>query len=479
VVFLSAWLGAAGEPSAPPQPTGPSLSNQILPGHVIGQLIPPTTNVPLLLLNLSSSLERDLLLQPNFYTTEPLTHLFGGAPEKWHERVETMRGRVIRVRDGSVSIESKGYPALTLAIHEEISRPAGKAIVLDGPAPSDQRVSGSITARLETDSDICVCDVRDWVGFETRIESAADHKGLPVGSKGALIYDFPRDDAEKNTDHPSKSAVFAILAGGSQAGQPAHLASSIQGRDRVQQLTISEEGRTVEARDFASGCPGAWGGHCARDMQSPRWAAPDSGHDQLSGSTSAGDISALFDRPSNVAQLLYNLKVAIDRRLLVQPAFDNDVVLMKVFAGSAIERLPPNPVLLDHALSIKIDDPHFPGMTVSLSLPESAGRDARVRMNVAAVPGFDLCAVRDVFGLNAQVIRDSGISAHGIVYDRHDKGSVHYNSAPPWFANQPSHARPSDTQLSFAIKLENTQQDFPATWIQNRDAVDSVLIEQR
>jgi hypothetical protein len=86
-------------------------------------------------------------------------------------------------------------------------------------------------------------------------------------------------------------------------------------------------------------------------------------------------------------------------------------------------------------------------------------------MNVAAVPGFDLCAVRDVFGLSAQVIRDSGISAHGIVYDRHDKGNVYYYS--------------SDTQLSFAIKLENTQQDFPAPWIQSRDEVDSVLIQQR
>jgi hypothetical protein len=345
VIFLSTWLVAAGEPPAPTVAiaTEPSLSNRILPGHVIGELIPLTTNVPLLLLNLSSSLEKDLLLQPNFYTTEPLTHLFGGAPAKWHERVETKRRRVIRVRDGSVSIENKVYPPLTLVIHEEISRPAGKAIVLDGPAPSDQRVSGSITARLAADPGFCVCDVHDWVGFETRVESAADQKDLPAGSKGALIYDFPSDDAHNNTDEPRKSVVFAIRTGGSQAGQPGHLASSIRGRDRVQQLTISEEGRTVDARDFASACPGPWEGHCARDMQSPRWVAPDPGHDQQSGSISAKDISEQFDRPSNVAQLLHNLKTAVDRRLLVQPAFDNDEVLMKVFAGSAIERSPSGP----------------------------------------------------------------------------------------------------------------------------------------
>jgi hypothetical protein len=483
VGFLSAWLVAAGEPSAPTTATAtvPSLSNWIFPGHVVQQGIPQTTSVPLLLLNLSVALDKDLLLQPNFYTTEPLTRIFGGAPSKWLERVETKGGRVIRVRDGSVSIENQGYPALALVVHEEISRPAGKVIVLDGPAPSDQRVSGSITARLGANPDICVCDVRDWVGFETRVASAADRKDLPAGSKGALVFDFPSDDAQKSIDLFRKRAVFAIREGGSQPGQPGLVASSfgIQGRDSVEQLTISEEGRTVDARDFASACPGALGGHCARDMQSPRWVAPDSVQDPLPEGASAEDISGLFDRPSNVAQLLHNLKVAVDRRLLVQPAFDNDAVLMKVFAGSAIERPPSNPVLLDHELSITIDDPHFPEMTVSLSLPKSAGRDARVRMNVVAVPSFDLCAVRDVFGLSAKVIRDSGVSDHGISYDRHDKGNVYYYSAPPWLANEASHARPTDTQVSFAIKLENANQDFPATWIQNRGEVDSVLIQQR
>jgi hypothetical protein len=56
---------------------------------------------------------------------------------------------------------------------------------------------------------------------------------------------------------------------------------------------------------------------------------------------SAKQIEAMFMRPANVTELLRNLKLVLDRKLLVQPAFFEDAVLLKLFNGTGIKWVEP------------------------------------------------------------------------------------------------------------------------------------------
>jgi hypothetical protein len=46
----------------------------------------------------------------------------------------------------------------------------------------------------------------------------------------------------------------------------------------------------------------------------------------------------MFDRPTNVPQLLRNLEIAVDSDLLAQPGFATDENLLKFFNGSLVSR---------------------------------------------------------------------------------------------------------------------------------------------
>jgi hypothetical protein len=449
-----------------------------LSARSVGRLFPESTNSAQLLLNISGALERDLLLQPNFFATEPLTRVFGGAPVRWHEKVETQHGRVIRVRDGSVSVEGKGWPAMSLVIHEQISTAGSKPLVLEGPASPDQQVSSTVTLRFASGPGICVCDVRDWMGFETRVVSPADLRGPAADSKGALVYDFAGRESAGQTDSsqpdlPRKSAVL-VVRGNAGLG--------ISGRDTVQEITLSEEGRTVDMQDLGSRCSplSLTAGMCTQDRRlgpSATSATPEPSNERYSSE----QMDRLFERPSDVAQLLHNLKIAVDRDLLLQPAFDDDALLMKVFAGSAIERTTSKGSVDGRDVSIRIDDPHFPRMTVALSLGRGADPRALVEINVAAIPTFDICAVRDVFGLGAEVIVDShvGMRAVGNVDTPREKGIVRYSSGHQLVTDAASRPRQVNREVAFTVKMDSANgrlwpvQDHR---IRNRDEVQSVRI---
>jgi hypothetical protein len=425
-----------------------------LSARSVGQLFPESTNSAQLLLNISSALERDLLLQPNFFATEPLTRVFGGAPVRWQEKVETQRGRVIRVREGSVSVAGKGWPAMSLVIHEQISTAGSQTSVMEGPVPPDQQVAGTLTLRFASGAGICVCDVRDWMGFETLIAPPAQLRGAAADSKGALVYEF--------ADLPRKSAVFVVRG---RAGL------GISGRDIVQEIILSEEGRTVDMQDPGALCSplSLTAGICAQDRH-PARSASSPMPQPPNEAYSTEQMSTLFERPGDVVQLLHNLKIAVDRDLLLQPAFDDDALLMKVFAGSAIERTASKGSVNGHDVSIRIDDPHFPRMTVALSLERGADPRALVEMNVAAVPAFDVCAVRDVLGQSAAVVVDTATR---------EKGIVRYSSGHQLVTDVASRPRQIDREVAFTVKMDSVNgrlwpvQDHR---IRNRDEIQSVRI---
>ena len=142
---------------------------------------------------------------------------------------------------------------------------------------------------------------------------------------------------------------------------------------------------------------------------------------------SASEIGALFERPATVAELLKNLKLAWDQKLLVQPAFFEDSNLLKFFSGKSVRRETPGSNTKNFraiAATVIVDDTVFPGETVTIrwnhervvlpaNLPASRHKYAHdtgwIRMDVESLPSFSWGAVKEVFGPNA---RDVGVHTY-------------------------------------------------------------------
>lgn len=209
-----------------------------LPAATLKKLLPRPQGVPQLLLNFRTAMENDLLLQRQFFESEPLTKLLGGAPAAWHQSIYSKDGWVTRVRDGAVTVSSDGVPRLTATFHQEIStqkKTAGQSF--------KERVSASITVSLGSAPEICVCDVRDWMGIETRLER--DMSGDVPGS--ALVYDFAKEgDRSATKIFRRRHATFAVRADGhvsssDSAGIRSGL-SVVHGHDSIDEFTVSEVG---------------------------------------------------------------------------------------------------------------------------------------------------------------------------------------------------------------------------------------------
>lgn len=206
----------------------------------------------------------------------------------------------------------------------------------------------------------------------------------------------------------------------------------------------------------------------------------------------AKEMATMFGRPTNVVELLRNLKAAMDRDLILQPSFNDDTLLRKFFAGSSVRREPVSNIspYVAEDVFITIDDPHFPKMTVRLRqghhvqsahdsgagrIPEHSVRTAFIEMNVASVPGFNVSAVRDVFGQGTAGI-DSGEGTDGFRYTPTRKGGVFYDYVNGKSSDAPSPfmRKYSQKNAIFNVKLDSRDQD-PRT-IRNSDELRSIRL---
>jgi hypothetical protein len=85
---------------------------------------------------------------------------------------------------------------------------------------------------------------------------------------------------------------------------------------------------------------------------------------------SAQEIGALFDRPRDVSEFVRNLKVAWDRKLLVQPGFYDENNLKRFFNGAAVVWGKPSPGMSQsftvRQATVTVDKSLFPGVIVDL-----------------------------------------------------------------------------------------------------------------
>jgi hypothetical protein len=146
-----------------------------------------------------------------------------------------------------------------------------------------------------------------------------------------------------------------------------------------------------------------------------------------SSTHSAAGISALIQRPASAPDLIENLRVAWEGRLLVQPAFFEDANLLKFFNGTSVTwkdlhvRTKSNFVA---SATVKLDDRVFPGSTVTVFRthevvpPVHAANDRNrgyvhdsgaIQMQVDSLQGFTWQAVKRAFGPDA---KDVGVMAN-------------------------------------------------------------------
>lgn len=186
--------------------------HQLLRAGGIAALFLRPDSVMQLLLNIDAAVRRNVLLQPSFYEDEVLQRLFNGSPPIWRQKSRRERGRAVLKREGRIQVDTAGLPRMRVLVRERITAP-------------DSLVSGSMTVEVQSGPAICVCELRDALGPETRLRVSA--------GQGSVVYDYS-NEAHDSVDTGRKGAVFLIHKEDSAE------MTSIHGRDQVREFTVTE-----------------------------------------------------------------------------------------------------------------------------------------------------------------------------------------------------------------------------------------------
>jgi hypothetical protein len=149
---------------------------------------------------------------------------------------------------------------------------------------------------------------------------------------------------------------------------------------------------------------------------------------------SSTQIAALFQRPSNVSELLRNLKLAWDKKLLVQPAFFDDANLLTFFNGTSITWKKPRPNtkldIRNRTGTVTVNDRVFPNVMVSVWIhheldpairqpgayfPAHAHDAGSVQLRIGTLPPLTWEVVKGVFGPDAQKLNADIPSPHAVI----------------------------------------------------------------
>lgn len=185
----------------------------------------------------------------------------------------------------------------------------------------------------------------------------------------------------------------------------------------------------------------------------------------LDHSYTSGQLATLFGRPKTVPQLLTNLKLAWDMKLLLQPAFYEDSSLLRFFNASAVSWEPaqiPDPDWIIRIGKLELEQSAFPDVTVALrysrrvtrkqsapgvgvDVPANTEDSGQITMNVESVPGFTWGVTKSAFGPNATQ-RGRGENYHG------------GRSTPLTFKVEMQYLYPDEDVAKFGAS------DLPGTW---------------
>lgn len=183
---------------------------------------------------------------------------------------------------------------------------------------------------------------------------------------------------------------------------------------------------------------------------------------------SAGEISAMIQSPTSLEGVLRNLKMALERDWLLEPAFFEDEVLVKFFASQSVERpsqlKSPTDTVLDINLHSSLSGIHVSirrGWIVEKNSAENGAskvtqhrvRTTSLKIDVTSAPRLSVCTVHDVFGQVGDMSIDTGSAPH-VHYTPWVKGSLTYNYLHVSSAEALVSVGLQEKKLMFTIKLE-------------------------
>jgi hypothetical protein len=204
---------------------------------------------------------------------------------------------------------------------------------------------------------------------------------------------------------------------------------------------------------------------------------------------STRELATKLVRPMRISDLTQNLKVLLDNKLLLQPAFYTDEILKQFFSDAQVSlgTWEPSgaPRQLQQVTQVSGVGP-FQGMTVTLKRTCTVAQESGVqrtrlsggaRFDVAPVAGFTVGLVRSSFGEESKSWLDTGLATEGVHYTRRSKGHLVYV-----LPGAPTSGLMNGTdRLIFDVKLDSEQsppwrlssEQFP-----NNDLIQSLEIVQ-
>jgi hypothetical protein len=166
-----------------------------------------------------------------------------------------------------------------------------------------------------------------------------------------------------------------------------------------------------------------WGA-CADAQQGSR-ASTSVGIEGNGKGHSEGEILKMLHKPRTPEELLKNVKIIADRKLLLDSAFYSPKVLRTCFAG-----MKARPTNLDHpTFAVDVDRRLFPGVSIEVTqgLEKSLGSGGLVQIHLNDDERFVVDIARRVFGSALSEERDLGIGTDGYQGLPQAKGRMTYS----------------------------------------------------
>jgi hypothetical protein len=208
-------------------------------------------------------------------------------------------------------------------------------------------------------------------------------------------------------------------------------------------------------------------------------------------------VGALFSRPENVSQLLQNLKLAYEKDLFIQSGFYDDENLMKFFAGAAVKWGGSRPLTgaktSARDIVITSDTQVFPQLTIKMlryctplyrhvsrdhNDVYSAAEGASLSLQVKAIPGFTVSAVRTVFGAETDIQIDYGVINDGVSGPMTSgitpTGQLIYNDE---YAATHIETLVSTNEVTFVVTLDFDRTPTPRR-VHDTNYIESILVRQ-
>ena len=389
-------------------------------------------NIQQFLQNLKVAADRGLLLQPAFYDEATLPKFFHGSVRFSNSNIymdDLSSGIEVR-------IESDISPKLSIILSSVCRVQKYNA---DDDTPGEYVSSdGFLIIGIAPDSLPTLRDVRSVFGPENQLHMAGEDPDFPgyLGTdKGSAMYESVH---RPGVDDSRIQTRFFFRKNHVDSIGESDVVKKVQLHDMQDHFYRAPTDNSTQALNANSALPAKQGGgveqwkSCALQL-----------HPQ--GSYAVSEIQAMFESPQNIPQFLHNLKIAADRRLVLQPSFYDEATLLKFFNGSKVTVAKLNSYLdrQSSGIDARITSDTFPTLAIHLSSICTVRKktevtkgsvvgsvDANGSLNITVNPGplITLRDIRSVFGPEQGLSIDQGVGPDMNFYTPTYKGSVGYSA---------------------------------------------------